>query len=89
MPITTSVSFPYRDNDGQFIVDATVYGSGIVRIENIKTDDGYECDINDWTITQQFAMKGLARVAAERLDDGEEDDNDNERDLEHKTEGWR
>jgi hypothetical protein len=89
MSIATNVSFPYRDKDGQYTVHATRYSNGVVRIERIETEYGDDCDIEDWTPNEQFGIRNLARAAADRLDDGEEEDADDERDSAYEEEGWR
>jgi hypothetical protein len=89
MGIATSVSFPYRDKDGEFTVHATRYSNGVVKIQRIEAEDGSDANIEDWTPAEQFGMRSLARAAAERLDDAEDDDADDERDSEFEEDGWR
>jgi len=88
MGIATNVSFPYRDKDGEFLVYATLYSNGIIRLDRIENECGDDCDIEDWTSSEQSVMKGLARKAASQL---EEDDNDadDEGDILREEEGWR
>jgi hypothetical protein len=90
MSIATTVSFQYNDKDGQFTVKATLYSNGVVRLESVENECGDDCDIEDWTTGEQSVMKGLARAAAERLEDAEDEDHaDDERDIQHEEEGWR
>ena len=88
MGIAATVSFPYRDKDGEFLVHATVYPNGIVRLDGIDTDDGNDCDIEDWTSSEQSVMKGLARKAATQLEE-DEDDADDEADIQNEEGNWR
>jgi hypothetical protein len=87
MSIPTSVSFPYNDKDGQFTVYATIYSS-VVRLERVENECGDDCDIEDWTSSEQSVMKGLARKVASQLEE-DDDDADDERDIQHEEEGWR
>ena len=90
MSIATNVSFPYRDKDGEFTVHATRYSNGVVKIDRIENECGDDCDIEDWTPNEQYGMRNLARAAAERLNDAEDDeDADDERDSEYEADGWR
>jgi hypothetical protein len=90
MSIPAIVSFPYRDKDGEFTVHAIRYSNGVVKIQRIEAEDGSEADIEDWTSNEQFAMRNLARAAADNLEEGEEeDDADDSRDSEYEEEGWR
>jgi hypothetical protein len=90
MSIATTVSFPYRDKDGEFTVHATRYSNGVVKIERIEAEDGSDANIEDWTPNEQFAMRNLARAAAERLEDAEEnEDADDEGDEDFNEQGWR
>lgn len=88
MPLATNVSFQYNDKDGQFIVHATRYSNGVIKLERIENECGDDCDIEDWTSSEQSVMKGLARKAAEQLEE-EEDDADDEGDSEYEADGWR
>jgi hypothetical protein len=88
MSIATTVSFQYNDKDGQFTVKATLYSNGVVRLERVENECGDDCDIEDWTSSEQSVMKGLARKAASQLEE-DDDDADDERDIQHEEEGWR
>jgi hypothetical protein len=60
----------------------------VVRLERVENECGDDCDIEDWTSSEQSVMKGLARKAASQLEE-DDDDADDERDIQHEEEGWR
>ena len=73
-----SVTFPFKDKDGEYEVSATVYSSGFVNIYDIRTEDNSIADIEDWSASERSLMKGLAIKAAKELDNQPEDeDTDN------------
>ena len=88
MSIATSVSFQYNDKDGQFTVHATLYSNSVVRLERVENECGDDCDIEDWTPNEQFAMRSLARKAASQLEE-DDTDADDEGDSEFQEDGWR
>ena len=88
MSIATSVSFQYNDKDGQFTVHATLYSNSVVRLERVENECGDDCDIEDWTSSEQSVMKGLARKAASQLEE-DDTDADDEGDPEFEEGAWR
>jgi len=71
-----SVSYPFRDKDGQYEVSATVHSNGYVHIYDIRTEEGDVADIDDWSPSERGLMKGLAMKAAKELDKEPDDEYD-------------
>lgn len=87
--MTQTVEFEWTEKQGSYLISATVYANGVVKIEHIETDDGEPCDIMDWTPNEQFAMRNLARKTAAANDEQEDDDADDEADIQGEEGNWR
>lgn len=75
------VDIKFKDLTGEYNGRFMVRGSKVTTVE-ITDDYGTICDFEDWTSSEQSAIKNLARKAAAQLeaDDGEAEGDSESRD---------
>jgi len=65
--MTQTVAFQYRDNTGKYDVFAAINKGNVILLE-IEDEYGTDCDFQDWSPAEQYAMMGLAKKAQDRLE---------------------
>lgn len=65
--MTQTVTFKFRDSTGGYDVTAAINKNNVIILE-IEDEHGTDCDIDDWSPAERYAMMELAKKAQDRLE---------------------